>query len=214
MAAPHVKVTDTYGTYYYIDSSSSSDILTWEEMKTNATYFFHYITLQYPAWTKQAIAAMLGNIQSEGALNPAQWEYGKGKRPTSGYGLVQWTPSTKFTEWATSLGYALTAIGSQIERLEFERSSGIQYYKTAAYPETFTQFLASTKSADYLAAAWLYNYERPKDPAATVAKRKRQALVWYEFITGEAPEPPDPGPTPINLRKGMSFLYYHRPKPL
>lgn len=206
--AEHVKVTDEFGDYYYIYSSSSKDVLTWKEKTENATYIYNFCRASFPTWTDKAIAAILGNVQSEGILNPAQWEYGKNERPSSGYGLVQWTPSTKFIDWAKGQALSITAISTQIKRLEYERKEGLQYYKTSAYPLTFTEFLSSSKSADYLAAAWLYNYERPANPQATISVRKRQALEWYKFITGIEPAPPDPGPKPTNLRKGMPILYY------
>lgn len=49
-------------------------------------------------WTKQSVAGILGNIQSESGLNPDIWS-GDG-----GYGLVQWTPGSKLIDWCDSLG--------------------------------------------------------------------------------------------------------------
>ena len=40
----------------------------------------------------------------------------------------------------------------------------------------------SKQSPEYLARAFLYNFERPADPAATAAARARQALNWFNTL--------------------------------
>lgn len=193
--ADTITATGTYGTYYYIDSSSSKDVLTWSQMQANAKYFYSWCSSEQPTWTLNAISAILGNIQSEGAMNPSQWEYGYNKSLTHGYGLVQWTPATKFLDWASENHLDNQSIDAQAERLEYERANGLQYYKTGTYNYSFTEFLTGNRSVAELAAAWLYNYERPKNPAATKALRVKQAETWYKFLSGEEPDPPKP-PTP------------------
>lgn len=208
-------VTDQYGTYYYIDSSSSRDRLTWEQMQTNATYFKHYCDTNYPTWTLEAISAILGNVQSEGIMNPSQWEYGYGMSTDYGYGIVQWTPAAKYLDWAEANNFDRTALQYQIARLDFERQQGLQYYPTTAYNFSFTSFLTEAHTVDELARAWLYNYERPGDPAASEAIRVSQANTWFEYLSGDEPDPPIPPdpppepPTPI-ASSGLKPCYYHR----
>lgn len=208
-----VTVTDGYGTYYYIDSSSSRYRLTWEQMLTNGTYFHNYCADEYPDWTLQAISAMLGNIQSEGIMNPSQWEYGRNQSLDYGYGLVQWTPATKFLNWAEENGYVRTKISAQIERIAYEAANGIQWISTSDYPVSFEEFLSSEDAPATLASAWLYNYERPKYPGQTESSRRNQANVWYEYLSGEEPQPPQP-PVPTDKRKRMPLYMYpaHRKK--
>lgn len=207
-----VAVDDAYGRYYYINSSSSREVLTWEQMKTNATYFRNYINDKYPSWSINAIAGMLGNIQSEGALNPSQWQYGLDMSVEGGFGLVQWTPATKYLNWCTSLGIERWKMSSNIDRLEWERANGEQYYPTSSYPISFSEFLTSDADVEYLASAWLYNYERPKDTASTEALRKSQAKTWLEYLNGQEPDPPGPNPPdpypPLKGRKGMPIWMY------
>lgn len=210
-----IETTGRYGKYYYIDSSNSADRLTNAQMETNATYIYSWCRGEQPTWTGEAIAAICGNMQSEGILNPAQWEYGKNKRPTSGYGLVQWTPSTNFTDWANSEGLNVKAIDSQMQRIEYERVNGLQYYKTSAYNFSFTDFLTGNHTVDELARAWLYNYERPANPAGSEAIRVQRAENWYRVFEGEEPTPPgpNPGPDPPNpperiVEKRMPFYMY------
>lgn len=190
--AETITVNSAYGTYYYIDSASASDVLTTEEMETNVQCMYNVISNRYPSWTVEAIAALCGNAQSEGALNPNQWEYGYGKSLSHGYGLWQWTPATKFLDWCTANSYPNNDILHQVIRLEYERASKIQYYQTSKYPFSFTSFLEGQHSVDELARAWLYNYERPGDPAASEIIRVERSNRWYAFLTGTEPEPPDP----------------------
>lgn len=187
-----VRIAGKYGVYYYIDSSLSSERLTSSQMESNARYIYSWCKNEQPSWTLEAIAAILGNMQSEGIMNPAQWEYGKDKRPTSGYGLVQWTPSTNFTDWANGQGLPLKAIDSQMMRIEYERAAGLQYYKTSKYNFSFTDFLTGKHTVDELARAWLYNYERPGDPASSESIRVTRAVNWYNTLSGAEPTPPDP----------------------
>lgn len=209
------KVNGQYGTYFYIDSSSAKDVLRLNQMITNVQYLLNVCASKYSAWTIAALAALCGNGQSEGALNPSQWQYGLGMSESGGYGLWQWTPATKFLDWCTENNYDRKAPEYQLARLEFERSTGIQYYKTEKYNFSFTSFLEEDHSVDTLARAWLYNYERPKDPAASEAIRVQRSEYWYEVLTGQTPEPPgpDPGPdpdppTPETVQRQMPFFLF------
>lgn len=209
--AEAVHVTDSWGDYWYIDSSRAADVLTKSQMETNVTYFNHYITVTYPTWTTNSIAAMCGNAQSEGALNPSQWQYGGGMSTSLGYGLFQWTPATKFLDWAADRGLSRYGIRPQVDRVEYERAVGGQWIKTSRYPITFTQFLTGNYELDFLARAWLYNYERPKNPAASENIRVERSRIWYEYISGEEPGPgpsPDPDPVPIGSTGFKSWLYH------
>lgn len=206
-------VSDSYGTYYYIDSSSSKDVLTWEQMCENAKYFYSYTSANFPEWSLNAVCAMLGNFRYEGAMNPSQWEYGKNKSTSYGYGLGQWTPATKLLEWLTENGYLSYSMPGQIQRIEWEAKNNAQWISTTAYPLTFEEFLASELPCDTLASYWLYDWERPKDPAATEQYRKDAALSFYELLSGETSEPPappsPPEPEPSENRP-MKVWMYHR----
>lgn len=201
-----ITVNDEYGTYYYIDSSSSRDRLSWEQMLSNGTYFRNYCADKYPDWTLQAISAMLGNIQSEGIMNPSQWEYGRNKSLDYGYGLVQWTPATKFLNWAQENGYSRTQISGQVERIGYEAANSIQWISATSYPMSFEDFLSSEDSPSTLASTWLYNYERPKYPGQTEQARRNQANVWYEYLSGEEPDPPHP-PIPTDRKRMPIYMY-------
>lgn len=202
-----IKASGEYGNYWYWESSNSRNVLTLEQMQTNALYFYGKCENEY-GWSLNAISAMLGNIRHEGIMNPAQWQYGfTVGNPKAGYGLCQWTPSTNLTDWAESTGRNRLSMDCAIERIKFELDSGIQYYPTSKYPLSFAQFVISDEPPSYLALCWLYNYERPKNPEATEQIRKDSADYWYEYLTGEEPpDPPDP-PTPITQKTMPIWMY-------
>lgn len=149
------------------------------EMQNNANIMYAFFTEK--GWTVNAISAMFGNMQTESTLNPGIWE---NLDPfVGGYGLVQWTPYTHYSEWA---GDGWQDNGQkEMERIIYELENHLQWISTSLYPMTFREFSQSDKPPAYLAQAFLYNYERPTvkpQPA-----RSKQAEYWYEYLVGHPP---------------------------
>lgn len=165
--------------------------LTIDQMKINATYIRNVLITR--GWTVEAISGMLGNAQSESTINPGRWQSGDEGNVKKGFGLVQWTPASKLIDWANSIGVDYHDMDTQLDRFKYELDNREQYYKTVKYPLTFSQYMESTASPYYLACAWLYNYERPKEYHPEI--RGPQGDFWYEYLTGEAPPPKPPIPT-------------------
>lgn len=165
---------------------SGNRYLTMSEMQNNADLIHYYFSAK--GWTDNAIAAMLGNMQSESSINPGIWE---GLTPPSagqtnvGYGLVQWTPYTKYSEWAGT-GWEDNG-NKEMERIIWELDNHIQWGQTTTYPMTFKAFTQSNETPAYLAQVWMYNYEKPAD--LNQPQRSTQATAWYEYITGHPPVP-------------------------
>lgn len=174
--------------------------LTQAEMEINARYIYNYLGTR--GWSINAIAGMLGNMQTESSINPGIWE-GLDTGVGPGYGLVQWTPFDKYTDWCAGRGLDPSHMDSALQRIEYELENGLQYYPTDSYPETFSQFKTSTKSPYYLAMAFLANYERPADPVQP--NRGTQAEAWYTFLTGE-PAPSDPSQPGQKRKKGLPLM--------
>jgi hypothetical protein len=118
-----------------------------------------------------------------------------------GYGLVQWTgqysksvPYTwenqKYIYWCSQQGLDPADIDSQLERIIWECDNGVQFYSTSAYPLTFKEFSTSNLPADYLAKAFLKNYEVSANPDYDT--RGRQGMEWYNFLSKYAPEAASP----------------------
>lgn len=171
--------------------------LTLEEMTVNANYIYN--KLYASGWTKNAICGMLGNMQTESTINPGIWQNLEEGNESLGFGLVQWTPSTKYTDWADLRGYDWEDIDGQLERLDVEAQEGLQWLPTSEYRFTFLDFKRSTESPEYLAQAFLKCYERPKDQ--NQPDRSTQARYWYEVLTGEVSpvDPTDPNRPCIQL---------------
>lgn len=55
-------------------------------------------------WSKTAVAGLLGNMQSESGIIADRWESDIVGNMSGGYGLVQWTPASKYINWANANG--------------------------------------------------------------------------------------------------------------
>lgn len=163
--------------------------LTDAEEENNA-YMFLYAMSGY-GWTLNAIAGALGNIESESGINPGIWQ-NLYPTPSNGYGLVQWTPSTNYTNWAEQNGYAIDDGEGQCYWIANVTVTAGQWIGTPEYPITFDTFTSSTESPEYLASAFLHNFERPAD-FSTEETRREQAHKWYDFLQNV--------PTPIRPNK-------------
>lgn len=144
-------------------------------------------------WTDNAIAAMLGNMQVESFINPGQFEIGRNYSASYGFGLVQWTPRTKFSDWAGADWR--TNYDKQIQRIQYELQNGLQWTYNVAM--TFAQFSVSTDSVDYLTEVFCRNYENPLDWTASISIRRTNANNWYTYLGNT--------PTPGNLPIWMLF---------
>lgn len=157
-------------------------------------------------WTYNAIAAVVGNMQAESYINPAQWELGRTIESYSenniGFGLVQWTPWWKYADWAGSDWR--TNFDKQLGRLlfELEMGEGYQWITTQSYPLTFEQFTKSRLDPQTLALTFFKNYERG---VGGEQARQDNAQYWYDYLIGNPP-----GPVPVNSGT-FNFTLYLKP---
>ena len=138
------------------DVVSSTNYLSESSMQINARYIWQYLGSK--EWTLNAVAGLLGNMQCESTLNPGLGEFGG-----SGFGLVQWTPKSKFTNWLhTNLpGVPDDDIDGQLARIVYEAENNLQYSKTSDYNYDFSTYIKSDETPYNLACAFVFNYERP-----------------------------------------------------
>lgn len=160
------------------DYISRNAYLTMDEMTVNARYIMRYLTAR--GWTKQAVCGMLGNMQSESTINPGIWESLAQGNLSGGYGIVQWTPASKYIDWARASGLDPDNLKAQLDRIIWEKDNGQQWIATGNYPMSFAEFSKSTQSPNYLAMAFLANYERPLEPYQPV--RGSQADYWANIL--------------------------------
>ena len=142
-----------------------------------AEQIWDYLTSR--GWTKQSVSALLGNMQSESEISADSWESGLIGNMSGGYGLVQWTPATKYINWAQSNGLVYQNVISQCKRLEWEVVNSQQFYNPNM---TFAQFTKSTQSPEALADIFIRYYERPFNPNQPA--RGIQARYWFELLKG------------------------------
>lgn len=172
------------------------------EMQNNATIQFAYFMSK--GWTAEAVSGLLGNEQVESTLNPGIWQ---DLTPGGGWGLVQWTPSTNYTDWADANGYAHDSGEGQMEWIDTQTVPSGQWIPTTQYPESFGEFKVSTQTPEYLADCFLKNFERPG--IIDQPKRQEYARYWYDWFKNEYVPPPNP-PDGGEWSYKMPFIYYNK----
>ena len=185
---------------------SGNRYLNESEMQNNATIIYKYLTEK--GWSINAICAMLGNMQSESTINPGIWQSLDEGNTSLGFGLVQWTPSTNYTDWAISNGFEISDGLGQLKWIDEVTTSFGQWIKTDSYNLTFEEFKTSSNSAEWLASAFLKNFERAG--VEVEDQRRSQASEWFAFFEGSEVEPsPDPVPTLTKKKKGFNFILFN-----
>lgn len=204
----------TYGEYYGSYWGESAP-LNQSQMEVSA--FYVYSALMDKGWTPEAIAGLLGNMQHESSINPGRWQSDDVGKTSAGYSLVQWTPSTKYTEWCESEGRSdPSEMDNAIARILYEVENNVQYYATDSYPISFVEFTQSTGSPYDLACAFAWNYERSwtvlygteAEKEALRGKRGGSAEDWYTYLTGKEPTPPGSGGSKKKKRKKYNFILF------
>lgn len=153
------------------------------EMQNNAKIIYSYLSSK--GWSLNAIAGMLGNMQSESTINPAIWQsLIEGSLGGGGFGLVQWTPWTNFTNWADDNGYEWTDGTAQLKWIDEVTVSFGQWIATSTYNLSFAEFKKSTQSVEWLASAFLKNFERAG--VEVEAERRSHAVEWYDYLISYA----------------------------
>lgn len=207
----HAKYTGSYGRW--TDEAYANAVMIWR-------------ILQPRGWTQNAVAGMLGNMEVESGYNPWRWQRDNIIAPSDmwqtghGYGLFQLDPPNKYINSNTASLY--TTYGphylgnegtpndgdAQIKWMDDEVYG--QYYPTSAYPIAFSQYRISTREPEWLALAWMRNFERPNlEIEHFEEQRKEAARYWYNVLM-DLPPGPGPGPTPgppYHYRKSPWWMY-------
>lgn len=180
---------------------SKNGFLGEDDMKVNALLVFDRLSKK--GFSRNAICAILANMECESTINPGIWE---GLQPyIGGYGLVQWTPYEKYSEWAGE-GWQNNG-DKECDRIAYEFDYNIQYYPTDNYPLTASEFKTSKESPEFLAGAWMENYERPWS-YQTEWYRKERARYWYDYL--ESKDQPSEEVPDEKRKVKKSCLLIHR----
>lgn len=187
--------------------------LTEEQSLTNAQLVVnHFVDTD---WTRESLAAMIGSMRHESSINPNMYEYGYDWADDRGYGLVQWTPRSKYWDWAVANNLAPEDGDSQLARIDYEVDNNIQwianghalrYGLSDKYDFSFADFRTNAHglTVEALTEAFMWNYEGPAYEAGTTSLPGRQqfagiaisALDWDGTGGGGGPTPPPSGHRP------------------
>lgn len=145
--------------------------------------------LRRAGFTIYASAGIVGNMWTESGMSPGQWQ---GDTPFSGgYGLVQWTPYTLYSDWAGT-GWENNG-DKQIERILYEKQNGLEFYPSTTFPQwrwnNFSQMMpmegmTENETINQATSVFLYNYLRPANPQATEANRQYHARWVFQNAPG------------------------------
>jgi murein DD-endopeptidase MepM/ murein hydrolase activator NlpD len=134
----------------------------------------------HTGWAKESLSAMCGNMRHESSINPDMYEFGYDWSADRGYGLVQWTPRSKYWDWATANSLDPRLGDSQLARIDYEVDNNIQWIPRSDYGNmTFEQFRTNSGnwSVDYLTEAFTWSYERPNATAGQESMSDRKAFA-------------------------------------
>ena len=170
----------------------------------NANEIYNYLINHGASST--AAYAIIGNMTWESNLNPGQWELNSNYDPSAGFGLGQWTPSTKISNVYGTGRLQMMNIQNQLDflitnnpdqwstRFVDQATNWSNYYSTnVPYFATFQDFLTDTTyPQDMMTKAYMACWERPNNQRAHIQERIDYANHW----AGNPPGP-GPGPTPV-----------------
>lgn len=181
------------------DCSDGSSSFGGGSQQENGQYIFTFLTAKSRLKPFQA-AGVIGNIVIESGINPLQLQNTKvgvntkakevkKNHPNSGWGIVQWTPATKFINEvglnkADSLSVQTSFLWDQLEgRTKIpEKTAGDQIKRTGSIEDAVLAFQGNSK----LGGKYV-GYERPADQSGSVKRRKQAAIAALaKFGSGKA----------------------------
>ncbi|CAM6003646.1 unnamed protein product [Sphagnum balticum] len=164
---------------------------------TNAAKAFNFLTNN--GFTTIAAAGICGNWYYEsGGIDPTKVQGGTNSdtyNGDQGYGIAQFTPSTKLISWCQGKGLDYTKLSSQLQYALYSLSTSlIAQLNAAATPAQAAQL-------------YLTQYERPKDPAASLSQRQQYAnQIYQQYATGTNTGSVGNNPSTSNSKKSQKYI--------
>lgn len=150
--------------------------LTESQSLANAQNVVNYFKAK--GWAKESIAALCGNMRKESSINPNMYEYGYAWEADRGYGLVQWTPRSKYWNWATGAGLAPEVAESQLARIDYEQTNNIQWGpKVWGTPPYNFHAFATNQNGDSVATLTEYFLRYYEAPASLSSLSERVSFA-------------------------------------
>lgn len=163
----------TEGEYEYTWYNDENKFLSESEKKHNATII--YIRLKDEGFSTQAISGILGNWEHESSINPGMWQNQSTGSASLGYGLAQWTPSTKITNYLTNKGLEINDGDGQLDYFIENVSSD---WSTPNSGMGFPAFKTSTDTPEKLSDIFQRSYEH----GWYNANIRSYAKKWFNWL--------------------------------
>jgi len=160
-------------------------------------------------WSRESLSAMLGNMRHESSINPNMYEYGYEWADDRGFGLVQWTPRSKYWDWALSNGLDPYSGNSQLARINYEVDNNIQWIPRESIDNlTFIEFRTNSRGLDLntLTEAFTWGYERPNQEAGEESMPDRKAFAHRCFNELDWSGTGGGGVTPTPVENGNEII--------
>lgn len=202
--------------YWTNQNVIAQGIMTRTEQEQNAREIWGYF--QSKGWNIYPVCGMLGNMEIESFLNPAQWQIGStienpDPQNVDGYGLVQWTPWQKYVNATFGSWYAgdnwRTNYIRELDRIQYEVDFDAEYPNQGQWisrrvevpggflpPMSFEYYAEHPMSPDIAARVFYLCYERG---TGDITPRANAAIAWYNYLSEVGPLPPSGRPIPIWL---------------
>lgn len=192
-------------TKVYALIQQDTSLLTDTQTNANAEWIYNFLTNTQNCSGRGA-CAILGNMQMESGLNPGAWEIMSDEN--LGYGIIQFTPASRFLDWASSQGilkppfnYTLPTAANNLAakdpeellstEMDFLMIDLAKYFSRPdsgdiPFPElniqTFNGFKRSDGTVAQLTEVFQEYYVRPANPNATLQNRINFATAWAKFF--------------------------------
>ena len=209
---------------YKIGGSGTS--LTQEEQDNNARCFYGLMTSNYN-WHLKAIAGALGCFHEESLINPGVYETSHGGDLSNlpyfpgGMGIAQWTDYPAYAgtypnplPWSADrqgeLWYNGNFQGWLLTKCDDPNYTSMGYGQgprwgwqtSSTYPSiSFSNYITNdTMTVEQACEYWFFCLEWHywDVPAGYLESRKEWAKYYYEYLTGQNPEVPGGGGTPVD----------------
>lgn len=179
--------------FWTLGSYTSSDVV------DNATEVYNILT--GAGWTHNAACAVIGNLIHESTgINPGQFEGGHLNDWNYGFGIAQWTPGTKISDYCGSQAQGVADDGamqmsyllntpSQWSTYFLAPDGTSTYYNLSGLPyiTSMAQFAASNDTVYNLTMVWAICWERPSAQYAGFAARFTYADYYDTYFGSVSP---------------------------
>lgn len=150
--------------------SKNQQYLSYSEAMSNAQIVITQLINTNNVWSKESLSALVGNMYRESTVNPDLYEMGYDWSADRGYGLCQWTPRSRLSNWADSEGLNYRLGDTQVKRIHYEVVNNIQwlndtnfYHNPTGHIYSFTEFITNSRgyTLEELTIDFCWHYERP-----------------------------------------------------